>query len=113
MTCARTASDPPCGLPDQHGWSCCGAGGVREWVHRELAVVGPTIDEITAVTLKNRINSSFDSITRSMSMTLYGDSAGYVPPTRWQRWRRYWAEFPERARDAWLVLKGNASIYDD
>lgn len=72
-------------------------------------MASPSIEEIVNTTVKDRASHMADSI----SYFLYADRPGFVSPTRWQRFVRYWKGFPERARDAWLVLTGRASIGDE
>lgn len=88
-----------------------------DWKHHEAVVSFGhkiTMDDLTAVTLKNRMNAAYEEVTRNMNSSLYGDMLkSYVPSTRWQRLQRTLRAFPGRVRDAWLVLKGEADIYGD
>lgn len=88
-----------------------------DWKIKEHAVpVGTrlTMDDLAAITIKNRMDAMYAEVERNMKSNLFADMMkSYVPPTRWERWRALLRVFPERVRDAWLVLKGEAEIGRD
>ncbi len=63
--------------------------------------------------LRDRMSHTADAMQYMLSQSMYGDGIVYVPPTRRQRFTRYWRGFPDRARDAWDVLLGRTRIGDD
>jgi len=62
--------------------------------------------------IEKRIVASFADIRRIMNIGMYGDEVPFVPPTRWQRVKRYAAVRRDRVRDAWLVLTGQVDLDD-
>lgn len=69
---------------------------------------GVETDQIQLV--HQRIHEAYMVTYADMMRSMYGNMENYVRPILWQRVIRYLQGFPDRARDAWAVLKGDAEI---
>lgn len=80
-----------------------------EWPFAKITVP-ITIDEITAVTLKNRMDAAAERMMQDMNRSLYGD---WIEPRKVMSWQRNVTRakiYLNRIADAWLVLTGRADI---
>lgn len=68
------------------------------------------IDEITAVTLRNRAAATAHQMMSNMNISLYGDRAEPPRLTAWQHFFKRAEIYRNRIADAWLVLTGRAEI---
>lgn len=86
---------------------------MADYEFKQHSVAIPMIDDLIAVTIRNRSQAAAEQMIKDFNKSLYGDTLPYVRPSLFNRIKDNLRVYRNRVSDAWGVLTGRLEIGSD
>lgn len=86
---------------------------MADYEFKQHSVAIPMMDDLIAMTIRNRSQAAAEQIIKDFNTSVYGDRLTYVRPSLFNRIKGTFMVYRDRTSDAWGVLTGRLEVGSD